>query len=794
METTRKTRHSFRPWQRLCAVTLAGLMVFGLLPGLNRAAALESDTLTTIADPETLTRPGSIYGDSTLNAGKVTVGKSVSTTDVTVNGQKVTLNEEDNFLITISQTAQVMGLASETSVPVDVVFVLDTSGSMANNDRDTKLVNATNSAIATLMAAHEGNRVGVVAFSSRNYGGGTGNNAAATVLSSLDHYSDTAATAHLQWVNSSGSATGNGRSYIAGRDVVTVGSGRNQRQVNAYRHGADGGTNIQAGIQAGARLLTNAAVTTYTDPVTQEVVTRIPFLVLVSDGQPTYTYNDEDWYDPAANATQQGDGNTAYEGNGFIAAMTAAYYKGKITEHYYGDRASSENRSYIYTMGVEIEALDGDNTVGVNQSLAQMTLDPAGESAKEGSDTYWNYGNTLFEDTKDTAYGWKEYWAKYQAGQDFGVRVNRGSAQDVWVGQGPEGTGEPDPDDYWFNWQYEAAYEAWYEANYETRYPGQMYTFTAESIAATRQYVSSIAYNDEYYAADDVEDLNKVFEKLLQTIQEKAISVPTKVTTGNHDFDGYVTFTDPIGEYMEVKDMKGVVAGGYFYQGVSFAQNIAKYGTANANPGFDEMMHNVIKTRMGLSGADGRFSSEAELDEFIDKLLIAARNSANQANYTDASNYDNSFVWWGNAYDSGEEDEQVQLIAFADDDSIDYVRTQKALDAIPQGADYVCRSYFFYGEAGGANPTPDHAYLYFVVRVQRELVAPYKQTVVISAPASLLAMEKVLITEAHDDNGNVSYTAAVEHTDPARVVYEVGLWDSITPETVSSIVADSYAN
>lgn len=278
----------FSMWQRISALALAVLMVLGMVPfvrmsavSVTAGAADGSDGITTVADPETLTRPETIYGDSTANAGKVTVGKSVSDTDVTVNGQNIEIDGDNNFLVTISQSAQVMGLTSESSVPVDVVFVIDTSGSMDDNDRAETLVTAANSAIKTLMEANDQNRVAVVAFSSEEYGGGTSDDAAANVLSSLAHYTGDSATEHLRWVNSQGRATGNDRVYIAGRDTTDSG-------INAYRHGKNGGTNIQAGIVEGAKILTSVTNPTYTDPETNETVTRIPFLIILSDGQPTF--------------------------------------------------------------------------------------------------------------------------------------------------------------------------------------------------------------------------------------------------------------------------------------------------------------------------------------------------------------------------------------------------------------------------------------------------------------------------------------------------------------------------
>ena len=215
-------------FKRAVSMILCMAMLITVLPAAAFAApANGGEWITTVADPATLTRPEVIYGDNTLNAGKITVGKSVSDSNITVNGQTVTIDGDNNFLVTISQSAQVMGLSSQSNLPVDVVFVLDTSGSMDDNGRAGALVTATNSAISTLMEANEQNRVAVVAFSSAaewwgnswsDWGGGSAGGAAANVLSSLKHYTGAAADSHLQWVNSSGAASGDNREYIAGRD------------------------------------------------------------------------------------------------------------------------------------------------------------------------------------------------------------------------------------------------------------------------------------------------------------------------------------------------------------------------------------------------------------------------------------------------------------------------------------------------------------------------------------------------------------------------------------------------
>ena len=350
----------------LIAWALAAVMALSGVPTIPASAAGSTTpapgTVTTVHDPETLHRPIDIYGQNTLNGGKITVGKSVDTTGFTddkLDGVSMggLTPANNNFLVTLSQSAQAVGLASKLPVPVDAVFVLDTSGSMEDSSRYINTISAANEAIASLLAANDQNRIAVVAFSSDGYGDGTSDDAAASVLSNLAHYDGEAATAHLQRVNSEGNKPYNGGgSYVAGRNSVTIGYGYNKRTVNAYRHAANGGTNIQAGIALGAEILMNVSAADTKVMVKEEQVTRMPFIVVLSDGAPTYSSIAADWYDSAtiASAGQQGPGSAPYAGNGFLAAMTAAYYKGKITEHYYGTTANEDNRCTIYTVGVDV--------------------------------------------------------------------------------------------------------------------------------------------------------------------------------------------------------------------------------------------------------------------------------------------------------------------------------------------------------------------------------------------------------------------------------------------------------
>ena len=86
--------------KRLLAFALAMLMMVGYLPTAADAAS-EPGTVDTVADPGTLPRVEQIYGENTMNAGKVSVGKSVSDGTVTLpTGEVVTYTEKVQCLAT----------------------------------------------------------------------------------------------------------------------------------------------------------------------------------------------------------------------------------------------------------------------------------------------------------------------------------------------------------------------------------------------------------------------------------------------------------------------------------------------------------------------------------------------------------------------------------------------------------------------------------------------------------------------------------------------------------------------
>ena len=75
--------------------------------------------------------------DSTKNVGRIWTDKSVSTGDVTLTGRQsesqsatITKGADSDFLVGLSALSSTAKIVGETTVPLDIVLVLDVSGSM----------------------------------------------------------------------------------------------------------------------------------------------------------------------------------------------------------------------------------------------------------------------------------------------------------------------------------------------------------------------------------------------------------------------------------------------------------------------------------------------------------------------------------------------------------------------------------------------------------------------------------------------------------------------------------------
>lgn len=296
---------------------------------------------TYVSDPAT-SQLESRFAGITADDGKVLVDKSVVFGDDDYGA--FSAYADNTFGVTLSVLGQDYRLKTEDQVkiPMDVVFIIDASGSMTNRagtiTRNEAVVNAVNSAMTTIMGDNEENRAGVVLYSS---GGNT--------LLALDHYTAGSNGQYLTYSNSKIRTASNLKDSSKNTIAQTYGETNSFKQAN--------GTYTQYGIALADQMLRSNANTTYTaklyegTPYEYSVtVQRKPVIILLSDGDPTHCTNE---YSNVLKATKHyGSGvypsTTNNKGiQGYNTILSANYYKRAVSEHY-------KSNASFYTIGMGI--------------------------------------------------------------------------------------------------------------------------------------------------------------------------------------------------------------------------------------------------------------------------------------------------------------------------------------------------------------------------------------------------------------------------------------------------------
>lgn len=456
---------------------LAVILAFSLAMPAGTAFAAEktSDGNTTGSYSQNL-------GDnsSTRYAGRVWTDKTVYTEDATFTGDvgNVTVKNDSDFLVAYSALATTQNITGKSSVPVDVVFVIDNSNSMDDSvgggSRQSRLeatVEAVNTSIATIMESHPDSRVAVVLYGSN-----------ARTLMPLGHYSASTSGQHsgdYLWYSSDTDWRGNTDTTFG-----SVASNSNLEMTYDVR-----GTNIHSGVDTGMDILKGAT------NIGEGASKHVPALILLSDGAATYA-GSGNWWDPSGS---QGIGSEPSVTFSMETAMHAQYQKQLVNNHY-GVEADADTSCKIYTIGMGIEQLSGSE-----RNIARLALNPG----------------TYITENNNEANAMETAWNTYLSGQNPTMRY-------------------PADTNYWGDTEY---------SNYTFRHPSS-------------GDISTIAYNDGYYSAENAEDVTNVFDDITSEIVSASAQAPTQIEGGDPLKSGYLTYTDPIGEYMEVKDIKSIIYGG----------------------------------------------------------------------------------------------------------------------------------------------------------------------------------------------------------------------------------------
>lgn len=507
----RKGKNIFKLSAAIVSMLLAVVMIISLIPNEVALAA------NYLSDINTATKYTESLGDnaSTEYAGRIWTDKSVFTEDATFTGylgeSQTVKKGEDDFLIAFSALATSQSISGQTNAPVDVVFIIDISGSMSNSEsnmdngksRIYNTIQATNEAIDELMALNPYSRIAVVAFSSN-----------AQVLLPLDRYTKSVTTERQRvdgvWQTveveepyfSLNRETGSNNYATLSTNAVN-----SSNQTIEKTTSVEGGTNIQLGLYEGMQVL--AEETSTKADINGSQIQRVPSVVLLSDGSPTYSSDSRNWWAPTDNYND-GPGSAPYAGNGMKAILVGSYMKDAIDRNY--GVTGTTMATTVYTIGMGITGLDDDE-----QNLAYMTLDPG---------TYWN-DTSVTNSMKTTI---KEYWTSYTANNNTGtLNIN--------VGQYRNG-----------------------------RYSNKNYALTHPTTGEDVNPETGYDYVNDYYDADNAHAVSEVFKQIVSNISISTPQIPTEHDPANPALTGYITYTDPIGAYMEVKAMKSIIYAGAQYE------------------------------------------------------------------------------------------------------------------------------------------------------------------------------------------------------------------------------------
>lgn len=174
-------------------MAIAALLAFALLPLIGSTALADESSassraeqiraaanIETIADASTMGDWSGVVENTTQNIGRIWTDKTVSTSDIGISGaMSATVSKGDcDFITALSVLSSTSNIASTSTTPLDIVLVLDASGSMDDSmtggKRIDALKNAANAFIdeiatqnASISDASKQHQVSIVKFAGK---------------------------------------------------------------------------------------------------------------------------------------------------------------------------------------------------------------------------------------------------------------------------------------------------------------------------------------------------------------------------------------------------------------------------------------------------------------------------------------------------------------------------------------------------------------------------------------------------------------------------------------------------
>lgn len=533
------------------ALFLAGVMGVNLLS--NQAITTYALETQVEADAGTQDSWQDYKTNSTQYTGRIWTDKSVYKENVTLEdlegSQTQTIEKPDtsDFLVSLSALSSASTLVTTTTTPLDIVLVLDVSGSMSDEMTETRI---TYESYATSgWYAHNVSD----AYSDRNnlYYSSNGQDYIKVNVERYGSLLNRRYTISAEGLPTVDNLTGNDdipapyADHLYIRNIEEVGTG--ERKITALKNAVNN------------------------------------FIQLTSD----------------ANANMpEGEGHRV----SIIKFADDSFYRNRWGQTQKDHVGNDYNSGYNYTQVMrDFTEVKSDNVNEVKGTI--NSIDPAGATS---ADYGLELANDVFNGTGDLA-GARENAKKavifFTDGEPNHSNDFSGSvANDAIVNSGllknndtliysigVFGDANPDDTTNEFN-----AYMNGVSSNYPN---AQSYT-----------NLGTRAPDASYYkAASNASDLSQVFTDIFDSITQGS-GGPTQVeeTEGAQDTDGYITFTDKLGDYMQVDDVNAIVYGGKKFTKTSASNETDYYfeGSIEDNPVYDSTNLSNIKIHV-TKGQDG---------------------------------------------------------------------------------------------------------------------------------------------------------------------------------------------
>lgn len=433
---------------------------------------------------------------TTNNVGRVWTDKSVYNDDLNLKaeGEGITIQKgDDDFLVTLSALSSYSNLTSKASKPLDIVLMLDMSGSM--NDRiNTYRYDA---------VYNLGNGPYYIKLED-----GTYREVKKAPISGNWYYGRLIIDQHNVEPKTSADDTTPGRYQFY--DRTSLGS---QKRIAALRDAVEGFVNSTA--------KANAAIG---NPDLRHHVSIAKF---AGEQINREIANDRNMTDGSRHYTQR---ITALEEidnqnkDGIIAKMRSVDPLGP----------TAADSALGFSKEILDGALEGDATRANAQKVVIFFTD--GQP---------NHDNDFDVDVANGAI------ANSKALKDSGAMVY---TIGMFEGANPSDTG--DQGEHRFN-----SYMNGVSSNYPN---ATEFTSLGERVSADKDY---------YYAADDAEQLDKIFQSIFTEIEQQMSGSPTYIEGNDPTKGGYITFEDELGSYMTVSSFKKVLFAGNAFDQVEKVEN-----------------------------------------------------------------------------------------------------------------------------------------------------------------------------------------------------------------------------